>query len=111
MKQEVGIVVDPNVAESKASVGDADEAVDAAIGPAAIPRKDQVQAVQLVSVAADRGQGLAGRTMWIVYATGFEQRRFGPGGTTESGKAVTYIGTAMAFVDPSTMKIVQMATY
>lgn len=110
MQDATGIVV---VAPTQLAptTNNADAAVDAAIGPLGIPRKDQVKAVQLVEVKDGRGDVLTGRTMWMVYGAGVAQRQFGPGGEPDSGKAVIEVGASMAFVDPSSLKLIETVRY
>lgn len=110
LQDATGIAVSPATTLVPAT-DKAEGAVDAAIGPLGIPSKDQVEAVELATVTADSGDVLTGRTMWVVYGTGVAQRQFGPGGTDDSGTAVTEVVVSMAFVDPSTLKLIKTARY
>lgn len=110
LRDATGIALSPATTLAPAA-DEAEEAVDAAIGPLGIPNKDQVEAVELAKVTADSGDVLTGRTMWAVYGAGVAQRQFGPGGTDDSGKAVTEVGVSMAFVDPPTLRLIKTARY
>lgn len=107
LRAETGTEVDTAIAATTTS-SDAEAAVDAAIGPVGIPSKDKVEAVQKAVVTGQRGGVLKGRTVWMIYAPDVKQRVIGPAGVSSPEYENAH---AMAYVDATTMKLIQTDLY